>query len=159
MQFTRQQFIFLGVTGVVAVVFLVVFFVGGRNPTEKINLTVWGIDDALAWDYAISRYQKSHSNIRIKYTELTEDSYEKELINALAAGRGPDIFMINNRWAVKHTDKIVPSPAEKITPSVFRGLFPQVAEYDFLSSDEQIYGLPLSIDTLALFYKDRKSVV
>ena len=152
MQFTRQQLIFLGVVGVIAIVFLAVFFVGGRNPAERINLTVWGIDDALIWDYTISRYQKSHPNIRVKYTELTEDSYEKELINALAASRGPDIFMINNRWAVKHSDKIVPSPAEKLSPSAFRDLFPQVAEYDFLSSDEQVYGMPLSIDTLALFY-------
>lgn len=152
MQFTRQQLIFLGVVGVIVIVFLAVFFVGGRKTTEKINLTVWGIDDALAWDYAISRYQKSHSNVRIKYTELKPETYEKELINALAAGRGPDIFMINNRWAVKHADKVVPSPAGKISPSVFRDLFPQVAEYDFLSSDEQIYGMPLSIDTLALFY-------
>src|SRR3972149_861432 len=152
MQFTRQQLIFLGVVGVIFVVFLAVFFVGGRKTTEKINLTVWGVDDALGCDYAISRYQKSHSNVRVKYTELAEETYEKELINALAAGRGPDIFMINNRWAVKHADKIISPPTEKITPSVFRELFPQVAEYDFLSSDEQIYGLPLSIDTLALFY-------
>ncbi|MEX2033536.1 MAG: extracellular solute-binding protein [Candidatus Colwellbacteria bacterium] len=150
--FTRQQLIFLGVVGVIAIVFLAVFFVGGRNPTEKINLTVWGIDDAPGWDYAISRYQKLHPNVRIKYTELKPETYEKELINALAAGRGPDIFMINNRWTVKHADKIAPSPVEKIPPSVFRDLFPQVAEYDFLSSNGQVYGLPLSIDTLALFY-------
>ncbi len=162
MNFTKQQLIFLGVVGVIIVVFLIIFFAGGRKSTEKINLTVWGIDDELAWDYAIFRYQKSHPNVRIEYTELTPETYEKELINALAAGRGPDVFMINNRWVAKHADKIIPMPAGKMSANAFTGLFPQVAEYDFLTSDGRIYGLPLSIDTLALFYNrdifDRRGV-
>ena len=152
MTFTKQQLIFLGAVGIIILVFIVILFAGGRKNTERINLTVWGVDDELAWDYAISRYQRLHPNVRIEYTELTPETYEKELINALAAGRGPDIFTINNRWTAKHADKIVPMPAEKMSANAFTGLFPQVAEHDFLSSDGQIYGLPLSIDTLALFY-------
>ena len=162
MSFTRQQLIFIGVVGVIIVVFLAILFAGGRKSTERVNLTVWGVDDELAWDYTIHQYQKSHPSVRIEYTELTEDSYEEDLINALAAGRGPDIFMINNRWTVKHADKTVPMPAGKLSTSDFTGLFPQVAEHDFLTAEGQIYGLPLSIDTLALFYNrnifDRKSV-
>lgn len=162
MTFTRQQLIFLGVAGAIIIIFLAVLFTGGRKPIEKIDLTIWGTDDELAWDYAILRYQKLHPNVRIKYTELREDSYEKNLINGLAAGNGPDIFMINNRWAVKHTDKIVPMPEEKVSTGDFSNFFPQVAEFDFLSTNSRIYGLPLSIDTLALFYNrdvfDRRGV-
>lgn len=162
MTFTRQQLIFLGVAGAIIIIFLAVFFTGGRKPIEKIDLTIWGTDDELAWDYAILHYQKLHPNVRIQYTELREDSYEKNLINGLAAGNGPDIFMINNRWAVKHTDKIVPMPEEKVSTGDFSNFFPQVAEFDFLSTNSRIYGLPLSIDTLALFYNrdvfDRRGV-
>ncbi|MBI2506879.1 MAG: extracellular solute-binding protein, partial [Candidatus Colwellbacteria bacterium] len=152
MTFTKQQLIFLGAAGVIIIVFLVILFAGGRKSTEKINLTVWGIDDGSAWDYPIFSYQKLHPNVRIKYTELKPETYEEDLINALAAGKGPDIFMLNNRWLVKHADKITPLPAEKMSANAFKGLFPQVAEYDLLSNEGQIYGLPLSVDTLALFY-------
>ncbi len=162
MNLTRQQLIFLGVVGVIIVIFLAIVFTGGRQTTQKINLTVWGLDNEFAWDYSIYRYQKEHPRVRIKYTQLEEDSYEEELINALAAGRGPDIFMISNRWTVKHADKVSPMPAGKMSVADFSGFFPQVAEHDFLTTEEQIYGLPLSIDTLALFYNrdifDRKSV-
>ncbi len=162
MTFTRQQLIFLGVAGAVIIVFLAIFFAGGRKPTEKINLTIWGTDNQSAWDYAILRYQKLHPNVRIKYTELTPETYEKNLINGLAAGRGPDIFMINNRWVAKHSDKIAPLPEGKVSAGDFRNLFPQVAEYDFLGGNGKIYGFPLSIDTLALFYNrdifDRRGV-
>ncbi len=162
MTFTRQQLIFLGVAGVIVIVFLAIFFAGGRKPTEKIDLTIWGIDNQLAWDYAILRYQKLHPNVRIKYTELTPETYEKNLINGLAAGRGPDIFMINNRWVAKHSDKIAPLPEGKVSAGDFRNLFPQVVEYDFVGGNKKIYGFPLSIDTLALFYNrdifDRRGV-
>lgn len=152
MTFTRQQLIFLGVAGAIVIIFLAVFLAGGRKPTEKIDLTIWGVDNELAWDYAILQYQDRHPNVRIKYTEFPEDSYEKNLINGLAAGNGPDIFMVNNRWAVKHADKIIPLPEGKISIKDFADLFSQVAEFDFLSTGGRIYGLPLSVDTLALFY-------
>lgn len=162
MTFTRQQLIFLGAAGVIIIVFLAIFFSGGRKPTEKIDLTIWGTDNELAWDNAILHYQKMHPNVRIKYTEFAPETYEKDLINGLAAGRGPDIFMINNRWVAKHSDKVTPLPEGKMSAGDFRNLFPQVAEYDFLGGDGKIYGLPTSIDTLALFYNrdifDRKSV-
>jgi len=49
-----------------------------------------------------------------------------------------------------------------MTPSTFSGLFPQVAEQDFITED-RIYALPLSLDTLALAYNrdilDRHQVV
>lgn len=162
MSFTKQQLIFLGVAGVIIVVFLAIFLAGGRKPTEKIELTIWGTDNELAWDYAILHYQKLHPNVRIKYIEFTPGTYEKDLINGLAAGRGPDIFMINNRWVAKHSDKIVPLPDGKLGAGDFKNLFPQVAEYDFFGGDGKIYGLPLSVDTLALFYNrdifDRRGV-
>lgn len=162
MQFTRQQLIFIGVAALIIIVFLAILFVGGRKPAEKINLTVWGIDDELAWNHAIFQFEKLYPNVRIEYSQLDEEVYEEELIDALAAGRGPDIFMINNRWTVKHADKITPMPEGKMSISTFSDLFPQVAEHDFLTADGQIYGLPLSIDTLALFYNrdifDRKGV-
>ena len=162
MQFTRQQIIFLIVAGILVVVFLLLVFVGGKQSVEKVNLTVWGIDDELVWDYAVRRYQRAHPGAHIKYTEFKPEMYEEELINALAAGRGPDIFMINNRWTVKHADKIAPMPAGKMSAADFSGLFPQVVEHDFLAGSSTVYGLPLSVDTLALFYNrdifDRKSV-
>ena len=162
MQFTRQQLIFLGVVGAIVLIFLIIFFAGGRrSSTERVELTVWGIDDETAWDNAILQYRKLHSNVRIEYTQINPENYEEELVNVLAADRGPDIFMFNSRWLYRHGDKIAAFPSEKISLSAFSELFPKVAEQDFLYN-EQIYALPLSVDTLALVYNrgifDRQGV-
>ena len=152
MSFTRQQLIFLGVVGAIVLIFLIIFFAGGRrSSTEKVEFAVWGIDDETAWDNTILQYRKLHSNVRIEYTQIDPENYEEELVNALAANRGPDVFMFNSRWLYRHGDKIAAFPSEKISLSAFSELFPKVAEQDFLYN-EQIYALPLSVDTLALVY-------
>ena len=61
MQFTRQQLIFLGVVGAIVLIFLIIFFAGGRrSSTEKVELAVWGIDNKAAWQDTISQYRKLH---------------------------------------------------------------------------------------------------
>jgi len=69
----------------------------------------------------------------------------------LAAGRGPDIFMINNTWLPKHQDKIAPAPETLITSKRYNDIFVDVASSDFVINDK-IYAWPLGVDTLALFY-------
>jgi len=133
--------------------FAVLLFFGSKPDNgPKAELVFWGVGDSrTVFENAISGYESTHPNIKIKYQQFDESDYENELLNAQAAGQGPDIFMFHNTWLPKHYNKISPASAEQISLISFRNLFPQVAEQDFVSNS-QIYALPLSIDTLALFY-------
>ncbi len=155
MQFTRPQLIILSATGFIIFFFLLVFLgvipglrqdIGGR-----VALQVWGIDDSELWNGAISSFEDKYPGSTIKYTQISKTNYEKQLLDGLAAGKGPDIFFFKNSWLLKHGNKIVPATDTAITLSAFRNLFPEAAEEDFVYQD-QIYSVPLSIDTLALFY-------
>ncbi|MDP1628984.1 MAG: extracellular solute-binding protein, partial [bacterium] len=81
------------------------------------------------------------------------NTYEQELVSALAAGKGPDVFLIPNSWIPKHADKIRPMPAGQgfMNLREFQDTFVDVAAADLIRGDK-IYGLPLFVDTLALFY-------
>lgn len=153
MPFTSQQKkIILGI--MVFMMFFAALLYFGSRPGNgpKAELVFWGVGDSRSvFETAISGYESAHPNIKIKYQQIDESDYEKELLNAQAAGQGPDIFMFHNTWLPKHYNKIVPASAEQISLVSFRNFFPQVAEQDFVSNN-QIYALPLSIDTLALFY-------
>ncbi|MEK7195786.1 MAG: extracellular solute-binding protein [Patescibacteria group bacterium] len=155
MQFTRPQLVILSTAGFIILFFLLVFFgvvpglredIGGRA-----TLQVWGIDDSKLWSNTISSFENKYPGNAVKYTQLPEASYEKQLLNSLAADKGPDIFFFKNSWLLKHGNKIVPTTDTAITLSAFKKLFPEVAEEDFVYQGK-IYSLPLSIDTLALFY-------
>ncbi len=159
MKFSRNQKIIISAVGAI-VLFLLLVFLGiipGLRPATKTNikanLEFWGVYDSKnAYQTIIDQFQNLHPGIQIKYAQFDPSTYEKELINALAAGKGPDIFMLHNTWLPKHYDKISPLPKTKLDINTYSAqLFPDVATEDF-TSQGIIYALPLSIDTLALIY-------
>jgi ABC-type glycerol-3-phosphate transport system substrate-binding protein len=128
------------------------------NP-EKIELTFYNLfDDSDAFTGQIQAFRSLHPNITIRYEKFTTpEEYENLIINELAEGRGPDIFAIHNTWIEKHKNKLVPMPIDlpiSMNTAKFRQTFFNVAADDLII-DEQIYGLPLSIDTLALYYNQQ----
>src|SRR3989344_7248732 len=168
MRFTLSQsrMIIIGIALLIVIVTIVIFSFGTKPPTSaKVKLTVWGtFDSQSVWQDIAGKYTTSGGNADITYKEfLDPQTYESELLNALAAGTGPDIFMFQNTWLPKHIDKIVPLKETQKPLADFLSLFPEVVEQDFVSPPvRQVYVSPLYIDTLAMFYNkntfDKKSI-
>lgn len=144
---------------------------------EPIVLTFWQtFDNSDAFTDIINKYQELHPNITIEYKKFRYEEYENELLNAWAEDRGPDIFSIQNTWVKKYQNKITPLPTEitmaymvqigtvkkEIVPQLetiksltvrdLKNNFADVVFSDVVLEDGKIYGLPLSVDTLALYY-------
>lgn len=122
--------------------------------TYEVNLEVWGVfDDSDVYRDAFNQYKEINPFVKeITYRKLSIDTYKEDLINALAAGKGPDLFMMRNSWRRSFEDKIAPSPEIVMTEKDFRETFVDVAATDFIGEDQKIYGMPLSVDSLALYY-------
>ncbi len=120
----------------------------GANPNQKIILTFWGVEPSSAMNEA---FRTLGNNFKISYQEFDPKTYEDTLINALAAGTGPDVFEVNARSLPKHADKLLPASTDLISLPVFESLYPTVVEQDF-APNGIVYALPLYLDTLALFY-------
>ncbi len=120
----------------------------------KVNLEVWGIiDDSDAYTQLLGPYRQINPYVGdITYRKLSVDTYKQDLLDALAAGKGPDIFMIQNRWLPAFADKIVPAQDYITDERAFRETFVDVVGNDFIGADKKIYGVPLSVDSLALYY-------
>ncbi len=145
---------------------------------DPIELTWWGVfDDPQDFSEVIADYQVIHPNIRITYRKLRPEEFETALLEALAEDRGPDIFSIHNTWVTKYLSKIEPLPAKttmayevtqkslgikeetlievrdtpSITPAQLKDAFIDAVYADVVRA-EKIYGLPLSVDNLVLFY-------
>ena len=159
MQIDKKNFILFGIVGAVALIAVIFIFGLKSNPTgpaaQKINMTIWGFENEITIRNIIDGYSQINPNAKITYAQFNEDNYEQTLLNALASGQGPDIFMIRNNWLLKHYDKISPASQSQISLSQLRKLFPQIVEQDFVVNSEtgaNIYALPLYIDTLAMIY-------
>ena len=148
-----------------------------QEALEPISLEYWRVFDGPdAFDEIIANYNAIHPSITINYKKLRYNEYEEELLNALAEDRGPDIFSIHNTWMKKYENKLAPLPAEitlaypvtkgtvkkEIVPELrttrslsvkdLKDRFTDTVYYDTVFDNNQIYGLPLSVDTLALYY-------
>lgn len=125
------------------------------NNTSQVpmELEVWGpVDDSFTYGDINDAYKKIYPYIQdIKYRRFSPDTYKKELLDALASGQGPDVFLINNTWLPSFKDKIVPAPVEIIGEQKFRLNFVDVAANDFFD-EGKIWATPLSVDSLALYY-------
>ncbi|KKU07689.1 MAG: hypothetical protein UX10_C0007G0020 [Candidatus Magasanikbacteria bacterium GW2011_GWA2_45_39] len=153
-----------------------------QDAIKPVELTYWRVfDDSDSMTEIINAYHQLHPQVTITYRKLLPDEFEKELINALAEDRGPDMFSIQNTWVGKYQSKIAPLPASvkstfqsiegtvskqlvvttKNIPSLtikqikdnFVGVVAgDVARRDATTSEEKIWGVPFAVDTLALFY-------
>lgn len=131
----------------------------GGGTTQKVTLQFWGVfDDRSAFEKVIKDFKTQNPGIDVIYRQFSFEEYENSLINNLAAGTGPDILMIHNTWLPKHGNKLKPLPAKlsgqkeaAMTVKNFQDQFVDVA-YNDLVSNNQIFAMPLYVDTLALYY-------
>ena len=150
-----------------------------RTPTavRPLSLRVWGVEEtANEVNILIGRLAKSHPGVTISYEQRPAETYERDLLSALAAGTGPDIFAVPagdlRRW-VPYLQPAPPQfqlPITKVKRRLFGSKEVTVAQtYAGLSARQvgrkfvgtvgadaliggQLYGLPLALDTLVLPY-------
>lgn len=182
MNFSRNQIIVIGVIFII-ILFFVLVLAGvlpglkspgsGRDfgPGGQTEIIFWGVDDSSNISPLLDEYSKINKSVRIAYRQYEESDYEKNLLNALASGQGPDILMFHSSWLKKHGDKVSTLGPQQFSLPQFRQLFPTVAEQNLVSewktdgreSEIRIFALPLYMDTLALFYNkdvfDAKAIV
>ncbi len=124
----------------------------GMGKAQPVELLVWKpFVDSESMRSLIDAYQELHRNVRITYVQPDGTDYETELLNALAAGNGPDIFSINNAWLPQYIDKVTEAPESQWRYVDYKNDFVDTVTTDF-TRDNKIYGAAMSVDALALYY-------
>lgn len=132
------------------------FFSGCGNSSSSgysVDLEIWGpFDDSMVYMEIINQYKKINPYVgEIKYKKFSQETYKQELLDALASGQGPDIFMINNAWFPSFKNKINPAPTPFVSEQDVKNNFPDVVASDFVS-EGKAYAVPLSVDSMQLYY-------
>ncbi|EKE16013.1 MAG: hypothetical protein ACD_11C00054G0003 [uncultured bacterium] len=126
---------------------------GKQNTGYMVNLEIWGLfDSSIVYDEIINQYKKVNPYIGdIKFRKFTPETYKKDLLEALASGQGPDIFLVQNNWLPSFGTKLEPSPEMILNANDIEKNFADVVGRDFVA-DGKAYAVPLSVDSLALYY-------
>jgi len=148
-----------------------------QQATAPVTLTYWRVfDDSDAFSEIITKYKALHPYVNIEYRKLRYSEYESELLNAMAEDRGPDVFSIHNTWIKRYEPKLAPMPEtttmafpvltgtikkevvnevrtnKSLSLKEIKDNFVDAVAYDVISKENKIYGLPLSVDSLVMYY-------
>lgn len=152
-------------------------FGGASTPAPKaLTLQIWRSEDTQdSYQAAMDAYRAQFPHVGFEYRTFKTEEYEQALIDAWARGEGPDIFSIPNTKIGKFKQFIAPMPKTgsfaRATQKKSFGrtvVSVDVIDTNFVSAtqladkfagvvptdvviENQIYGLPLSVDTLALY--------
>ncbi|OGH05762.1 MAG: hypothetical protein A2W22_06635 [Candidatus Levybacteria bacterium RBG_16_35_11] len=124
------------------------------SKSEKVTLDYWGLwEDSKVMDLVISDFQRNNPNITIKYSKQDINEYRQKLVQRIGNGSGPDIFRFHNSWPIMLSSYLLPLSSDIISTKEFKDIFYPVAQNDLIKNGA-ILGIPLEIDTLALYIND-----
>jgi multiple sugar transport system substrate-binding protein len=125
-----------------------------KKAPPPIELTYWGLwepDEVLQG--VINEYEMAHPGVKINYQFQSSRDYRERLQSALARNEGPDLFRYHITWLPMLKNELEAVPASVLTGQQLESSFYPVATSN-LRTGANYLGLPLEIDTLALFYNE-----
>ncbi len=148
------------IIGILLIILFVVGFAGFKvigmltQQKQPITLTYWGLwEDDQVLLQIIEEYKKTHPNVNIVYSKQTPKQYRVRLQNAINKSEGPDLFRFHNTWVPMLSKELQPAGKTGYSPDEFKQTFYPVTYSDLVSSGK-VYGVPLMIDGLGLYYNE-----
>ncbi len=145
------QIIVLGIFGALVLLGVGVFAtMGGLGNSNAVgNVVVWGTLPALTVNEALAEGDKDILG-GVSYVYKNPATYEKDLVDAMASGKGPDLFLISTEEVTTFADKIIPIPYRYVSQGTFLNSFIDGAQ-QFLTPQGAL-ALPFTIDPLVMYW-------
>ena len=153
----KKLLIFVLVLGLLTgLFFLVVKVILPRTQkTQEVTLNYWSLwESESVMSSIISEWETKNPHIKINYSQQSPKEYRERLQSALARNEGPDLFRFHITWGPMLKNELEAVPAEVMSATEFESAFYPVVREN-LRSGAAFMGLPLQIDTLALFYNQQ----
>lgn len=147
------QIILLCVFGgfAIAGILIFAFLIGSNSGGSLGEVTMWGTFDDTAVATVVRQLSESDDRLRsIIYVEKSADTFEQELTNALAAGTGPDLYIMRHDYTNLDSSKLSVIPLEQLSREQFDTLFIEAAR-PFMGPEGAL-AVPLAVDPLVLYW-------
>ncbi len=114
------------------------------------TVTLWGTVKSATLSPLLEKFNDANQSFILQYVEKSEDTLDEELLEALADGKGPDLFFLPDDLAFHYANRIFTIPYESYPLASFKNSFAGAGEV-FLTS-AGIMAFPLSIDPLMMYF-------
>ena len=127
---------------------------GGGSQDGPNSVTLWTpLEDPSVYDPFMEKLNDKKIKLNIIKKEPT--TYKEDLVNAIASGSGPDIFLVKNDWVPQYYGLISPKgyQASSYSDSTkeYKAMYPSSVATEMVGPTGDIFGYPLSSDPLVLY--------
>lgn len=123
----------------------------GRSGSNIGTVLIWGtIDKPIIDEILVSVNRTFDGYDQVSYREVDEGAFISTLVEAIAAGRGPDLVLLPSTAVVNESDKLIPISYRTVSRRNFQDSFVESGEI-FLSNDG-VLGLPFYIDPFVTYW-------
>jgi len=147
------QAILLGISGIAIILAVIMFaaYRSGGTGSKNAEVVLWGTISEQVFDEVIRELQIENSLYEsLIYVQKDPNSYEDELLKALAEGTGPDLVLINEKQVISNQNRMQEIPFTSFPLRTYQDLF--LDEGNLLVTQTGILGFPFLVDPLVMYY-------
>lgn len=123
---------------------------GGDDNQATGNVVMWGTVRSGLMAPLLEEFNNTNETFSVSYVQKSSDTFDQELLEALASGTGPDLFLLPDNLAFHYSNKILTIPYENYSLVNFKNTFAGAGEV-FLTGTG-ILAFPMTIDPLVMYY-------
>lgn len=113
------------------------------------TVTVWGTLPYQTMKTTFDSLQVAQKDLRIQYTEKSPETFESSLVDALASGTGPDIFMVTPETVLRHKPRLTIIPYTSFPQKLFQETY--VNQASLFALPEGVVAFPMFLDPLMMY--------
>ncbi|MEK7109066.1 MAG: extracellular solute-binding protein [Patescibacteria group bacterium] len=126
-------------------------FGGISGGTSVGAVTIWGTQDAQAIDGVLQTLRTNDKSFQeVTYVQADPVKYQASLVNAIASGRSPDLFMMSVEQMGVFADKIITVPYNKVSQSTYTNSY--IDEANVFLNSAGAWALPFTVDPLVMYF-------
>jgi len=147
------QGILLGVFIVAIIGGVILFGIVQNNDSDTSGvINIWGTVPQEVMGTLITNLSAAEEPVipKVTYQYVPEETFDRNFLEALASGTGPDVVLLPHEDILKQSSKLLPIPYKSLPERTYKDLFVEDAEI-FLQADGSL-AMPFTIDPLVLYW-------
>ena len=147
------QIFLIGFCVVIILVAVVLFSVVkvGSDRSKIGPVVIWGTLSKNVFDSTLHIMNQNDIKIEdVTYVQKQRETFDEELLRAIAEDRSPDLVILNEKQIVQNQNRIITIPFQSYPLRTFQQNF--IDQADLLITQEGILGFPIMIDPMVMFY-------
>lgn len=149
---SKFQLIFTGIFAAFIVIGVMVFALSkGGGGTAATPVTVWGVLPQSQFTQILQTIGLDKGDVfAVSYVEKRPEDFDEDFVEALADGKGPDLFFLPQASILKHESRLFAIPYKSFPERDFKDMFIEGSEI-FLAP-QGVLAVPYIVDPLVMYW-------